>query len=213
MDDVVVSSGDLAGKGVYALRDFAAGEIVVRYQLLALTSREYEALAEGEELFVHSYGGRRYLYPSPARFVNHSVDPSCYQDFEAGCDIALRPIAKGEAITIDARHETDRELSTFLARYVDSLGRGSAADLYDLVDRVAVTWSPAGAYRGRDAVVGELINSRLRFVSGVEWLIGTGRWEAVGSADVRIADGAPRHMTMMLKIIRGNWQIAYQHVG
>jgi hypothetical protein len=47
----------------------------------------------------------------------------------------------------------------------------------------------------------------------VEWLIGTGRWEAVASADVRVANGDVRHLTMMLKVVRGNWQIIYQHVG
>lgn len=97
-----MGAGDLAGTGVYADRDFDAGEVVVRYQLQPLTIEEYEALPVGEEIFVHSYGGQRYLYPAPARFVNHSDDPSCYEDFEQGCDIALRPIAVGQPITIDA---------------------------------------------------------------------------------------------------------------
>lgn len=213
MDDVVVGTGDLAGKGVYASRDFDQGEVVVSYRLLPLTSAEYDALPESERLFVHSYGGRRYLYPSPACFVNHSDDPSCYQDFEDGCDIALRPISKGEAITIDATQETDRELSTFVDVFADSLVRRSAADLEHLVDSAAVAWMPDGTHRGRDAVVAGLIGSRLGTVSDIDWLIGTGRWEAVGSADLRVARGVVHHMTMMLKVVRGNWQIVYQHVG
>ena len=42
----------------------------------------------------------------------------------------------------------------------------------------------------------------------VEWIVGTGRWEAVCSA----VDG-DRHLTMLLKVIRGNWQMVYQHRG
>ena len=68
-------------------------------------------------MFVHSSGGRRYLYPPPAKFVNHADDPSCFEDFDRCCDVALRDIAKGEPITIDATQETMRELATFLDAY------------------------------------------------------------------------------------------------
>ncbi|SDS48716.1 SET domain-containing protein [Microlunatus soli] len=84
MDGVTVGAGDLAGTGIYASRDFAPGDVVIRYELQPLTDTDYDDLPGGEELFVHSYGGRRYLYPPPARFVNHSDDPSCYQDFDRG---------------------------------------------------------------------------------------------------------------------------------
>jgi hypothetical protein len=112
MDDVNLGPGSLAGTGVYAARDFVAGEVVVSYQLKALDEAAYMALPAGEHHFVRSYGGCRYLYPAPARFVNHSDEPSCYQDFERGCDIALRSITRGEPITIDFTEETTRELDT-----------------------------------------------------------------------------------------------------
>jgi hypothetical protein len=67
MDDVTLGVGDLAGVGVYAARTFAAGDVVVRYELRPLTAEDYDRLPAGEQLFVHSYGGRRYLYPAPAR--------------------------------------------------------------------------------------------------------------------------------------------------
>ena len=47
---------------------------------------------------------------------------------------------------------------------------------------------------------------------GVEWFIGTGRWEAVGSASTQIGDRC-QHLTMLVKLILGNWQLVYQHVG
>ena len=62
MNDVAIGAGNLASRGVYAARDFAAGEVVVAYGLQPLTEVEYGALVPGEDLFVHSFGGRRYLY-------------------------------------------------------------------------------------------------------------------------------------------------------
>jgi hypothetical protein len=149
---------------------------------------------------VHSYGGRRYLYPAPARFVNHAEDPSCYQDFDRGCDVALRPITRGEPVTIDAGQETARELGTFLDAYRER------HDLADLVDAEAVLWHSGRVFRGRDAVVAALLGKGP--LTDVEWLVGTGRWEAVCSGT-----DADKHVTMLLKVIRGNWQMVYQHSG
>ncbi|HVX44155.1 MAG TPA: SET domain-containing protein-lysine N-methyltransferase [Mycobacteriales bacterium] len=213
MNDVVVDAGSLAGKGVHAARDFAPGDVVVDYELQPLSEAEYHALPDGEDLFVHSYFGRRYLYPVPARFVNHSNDPSCYQDFDRGCDIALRPIAAGEAITIDATQETDRELATFLATYLDALQARSAADLAGLVGSAAEVWSPESRGKGRDAVVSALLGVGLRHLSPVDWFIGTGRWEALASGDLETAAGHHHHVTLLLRVVDGNWQLTYQHIG
>ncbi|PRX16840.1 hypothetical protein CLV67_118171 [Actinoplanes italicus] len=198
---MTLGPGGLAGTGVYAARDFAVGEVVVDYELQPLDEAGYLALPPGEHLFVHSYGGRRHLYPAPARFVNHADDPSCYQDFDRGCDVALRPIARGEPITIDATQETARELSTFLDAY-----RGR--DLAPLVDSEAVLWLSGRVFRGREAVVAVLFDEPEPALDAVEWMVGTGRWEAACSA----VDG-DRHLTMLLKVIRGNWQMVYQHRG
>ena len=208
MDDVTLGAGNLAGTGVYAARDFVAGDVVVPYELEPLDEAGYLALRPGEDLFVHSYGGHRYLYPAPARFVNHSDDPSCYQDFDRCCDIALRPIARGEPITIDATLETARELDTFLDAYRRAMDDLSMPALGALVAGDAIRWVSGRALRGRDAVVTALLDSPPNSLSGVEWLVGTGRWEALCSG----TDGR-QHLTMLLKIITGNWQIVYQHVG
>jgi hypothetical protein len=205
VNDVVLGAGALAGRGVYAARDFAPGEVVIVYALSALDEAAYLALPAGEELFVHSYGGRRFLYPAPARFVNHADDPSCYQDFDRGCDIARRPISRGEPITIDAGEETARELSTFLLAY----GRAAhtPAALAELIAADATLWLSGHPHHGRDAVVAALIAAPPGPLSDVEWRIGTGRWEALCSATL---PGA-RHLTMLLKVITGNWQIIYLH--
>lgn len=90
VDGLTIGPGELDGKGVYAAREFAAGEIVIAFELQLLTRDEFAALTPADELSVHSYGGQRWLYPPPARWVNHADQPSCYQDFDRCCDIALR---------------------------------------------------------------------------------------------------------------------------
>ena len=209
-DGVTVGEGNLAGKGVYAARDFAAGDMVISYDLVPLTREDFDRLPEGEDLFVHSYNGRRWLYPPPARWVNHADDPSCYQDFNRTCDVALRPIDSGEPITIDSGEETAHELSTFMDAYFEARRAKAVEDLLVLVDPSMVVWRDGRPIRGHDTVVDALLaDGPVRPVS-VEWLIGTGRWEALCSAQ------NPQlgwHLTISLKVVAGNWQILYEHRG
>lgn len=203
-----LGAGDLAGTGVYAARDFAAGEVVLDFELRPLDEREYRELPAGDDLFVHSYGGRRYLYPVPARFVNHADVPSCVQDFEKSRNLARRPIAAGEPITIDARQETARELDTFLDAYRAALIERSASAVSALVAADATLWLSARPHRGRSAVVGALLAGEPLLPTAPTWEVGTGRWEAACSAEA----GA-HHLTLLTKIITGNWQLRYLHHG
>jgi hypothetical protein len=212
VNDVRVGDGDLAGKGVYADRDFLAGEPVITFELQGIDEAQYRRLPVGDELFVHSYGGRRYLYPPPARYVNHAVDPSCFQDFDRCCDVALRDISKGEAITIDARQETRRELSTFLDAYTLALQSRSATALGCLIDPSVTSWRLGAVIRGREVLVEALLEVGPDRLHDVEWLVGTGRWEALCSASTG-SDEHQEHLTMLLKVVLGNWQLVYQHVG
>ena len=161
---------------------------------------------------MHSYGGRRYLYPAPARFVNHSDDPSCVEDFDRCCDVALTDIAKGEPITIDATRETARELATFLDALNEALEARSVSLLGALVDGAASLWRRGDGVRGRDEVVAALLAPEPKPLSGVEWFVGTGRWVAVCSAEADI-DDRRQHVTIVVKVVLGNWQVVYQHVG
>ncbi len=102
MNDVVIGKGNLAGKGVYANRDFKKGDVVIKYSLKPLTPEEYKNLPKGEKMFTHGHWGEVYLYSKPERFVNHSPTPNTYQDLVKKCDIALSDIEKGEVITTDA---------------------------------------------------------------------------------------------------------------
>lgn len=115
--DVYIGKGKLAGKGVYAARDFAKGEIVKFYNLKQLTQLEFDSLSENEKMFVHSFSGKIHLFPEPSRYTNHSAKPNTRPDFKRMCDIAIAPIKKGEMITVNATHEIRFELESFIAVY------------------------------------------------------------------------------------------------
>lgn len=102
MSDVLIGKGKLAGKGVYAARDFKKGEIVVQYNLIPLTQDEFDKLSNSEKQFTHSYRGQIFLYQEPERYVNHADNPNTYQDHMQKADVALRDIKKGKMITTDA---------------------------------------------------------------------------------------------------------------
>jgi hypothetical protein len=225
MEGVYIGDGGLAGKGLYAARRFTEGEIVVPYRLRPITREEYRALPVTERLFVHSYGGERHLYPPPARYVNHSDTPNTYQDFDAHCDIALRPIEQGEFITTDATKETDRELNSFLGAYEAAVNAGDYRKADLLVDDQAVLW--VGGPKAKRHLLDDLKERKATHGEGfplsirdVRWFIGTGRWEAVASYTIesRAEAGAPAllspgHATDVLKLLEGNWQIIYRHLS
>jgi len=105
MDNVIIKKSKIGQfeKGVFANRDFKKGEIVIRYNnLKPLTKKEFEDLPEREKQFVHKHWGVIYLYPSPARHVNHSSNPNTVQNLKERYDIAITDIKKGEEITTDA---------------------------------------------------------------------------------------------------------------
>ena len=102
MSDITIDTGNLAGKGVYAARDFNKGEIVIKYNLKPLTEHEFGNFPSIEKEFTHTHRGTVHLYSEPERYVNHSDNPNTYQDLDNFCDVASRDIAKGEMITTDA---------------------------------------------------------------------------------------------------------------
>jgi hypothetical protein len=208
VDGLRVGDGSLGGKGVYATRDFEAGETVVDFELTPLTGDEFAALEADERIFVHSYSGRRWLYPPPARWVNHADDPSCYQDFERSCDIALRPIAAGDAVTIDATQETDREVSTFLDALVEAQQARDPNSLGRLLSPDVVLWEGCNRVRGTEQTAANLIAGRGRPLLRRQWHLATGRWEALCSIELGDA-----HLTLFLRVLDGNWQLAYAHRG
>lgn len=102
MENVIIGKGNLSGKGVYADRDFKAGEVVIQYNLKPLSEEEFKVLSESEKMFVHNHWGIKHLYAEPERYVNHSSNPNTRQDLSVKSDIAIHDIQKGEVITTDS---------------------------------------------------------------------------------------------------------------
>jgi hypothetical protein len=207
MGDVHVGPGNLGGRGIYASRPFEQGEVVVSYELRRLTREEYLALPVDERLFVHSYGGERWLYPAPARYANHDDRPNTRQDFDRGCDVAVRRIEVGELITLDAREETDRELETFLAAYGRAVDDRDRRRLGALIDPGATGWVGGSGRVDRDGIIDAAVGHRFE-VRDPTWIIATGRWEAVCSYD-----GGAGPVTDVLKVVDGNWQLVLRHAS
>lgn len=99
--DVEIRESAIQGKGLYALRQFDIGEVVLKWDLSKTVAPEDVALMPLEE--------RRYTHPldrdrilivqAPERFVNHSCDNNTeVRDF---CDVAIKPIRVGDEITSD----------------------------------------------------------------------------------------------------------------
>ncbi len=108
MKDLVIKKSKIGqfDKGVFAKRDFKKGEIVVEYRdLKPLSKKEFMSLSEKEKQFTHEHWGVLYLYPSPARYVNHSSNPNTSQNLKDRYDLAIRDIKKGEEITTDSKKD------------------------------------------------------------------------------------------------------------
>lgn len=116
-NDVIIGKGKYDGKGVYAARNFDTGDVVLFYNLKRLTPTDFINLPRIQRNYVHSFWGKMYLFSEPACYVNHSADPNTKQDLHQMCDVAIKPIKKGEMITTNATIEWRNELETFIEVY------------------------------------------------------------------------------------------------
>ena len=139
MTNVTIGKGNLDDKGVFAGRDFKAGELVVPYNWQQISAEEFTWLETAEQkLFVHSFWGKRYLFPEPARYVNHSATPNTSQDLYQQADIASKDIKKGQAITTDANLELKNEIDTFRDAFEDAFSKDDLPRLTELISQKAV---------------------------------------------------------------------------
>jgi len=99
--DVIVKGSSIEGKGVFANRDFKKGDIVIKWNIdTILTKEEVENLPENEKRYVFPLDDKFLLQQPPARYVNHSCDPNT-KVVDDSSDVAVRDIKKGEEITSD----------------------------------------------------------------------------------------------------------------
>ena len=104
--DVFVAPSEIHGVGVFAARDFDAGETVLVMDDSRVVDDEHPLRPELGEYAHHCdylEGGRVVLMGYPERHVNSSCDPSAYarRDAEGSRVVARRPIKAGEEITCD----------------------------------------------------------------------------------------------------------------
>jgi|tagenome__1003787_1003787.scaffolds.fasta_scaffold20981559_4 ketosteroid isomerase-like protein len=216
--DVTIGPGTLAGNGVYAARAFAAGELVVPYDLTELTQTEFDELPTGEREWTHSFHGRIFLFPEPERYVNHSDEPSTYPDHTRGGNVALRSIRAGEAITIDDRRELQYELDTFLSAYENACNSRAFAELAPLIAEDAVSWCPDGAREGRSAIQRTFEDAWTSSenwhcaITDVAW-VATNYWISACTFAFTSGSTVDGRATAVLRRLSGSWRVVHQHLS
>lgn len=222
MSGITIGTGKLAGKGIYAARPFKKGELVVAYNLRELSQTEFDSLPEGEWEWTHTFWGKIYLFPEPARYVNHCDAPSTYPDLGRMGDYALRDIAVGEAITINDKIELQKELDTFLQAYEQAVNSRDFGRVAPFIADEATFWSARGRFNGKDAIqkafksAWSLIQDEVCTVSDAQWVACnywvsacTYTFKADGTVDGdrRVHEG---HSTMVIRRIAGRWRMVHE---
>lgn len=105
MSDLEVKSSAIEGLGIFASREFRAGERIKRLNIVREVTDEFPICEDlGERIDHCCYpDGRVLLVGFPDRHVNHSCDPNAFELFEGDASyfVARRDIAAGEEITFD----------------------------------------------------------------------------------------------------------------
>jgi SET domain-containing protein len=104
MVDVEARPSPIEGLGLFALRDFAAGETILVRREREVTAERPLRAGEREEHCDYLEGGRVVYLGSPERHLNHSCEANAYIRERAfgGHEIAARrAISTGEEITND----------------------------------------------------------------------------------------------------------------
>ena len=225
MQNVTIGDGKLAGKGVYAARDFKKGEVVVKYHLKELSQAEFDALPDGEWQWTHSFNGKIYLFPEPERYVNHDDNPSTHIDHEQDGDVALRDIKEGEAITIDDCTELQYELDTYLQAFEKANNGRDFTEIQPLISVDAIFWFNGGVYEGKEEIgqafedIWHRIQEETYTISDVKW-IAKNYWvsacvysfKATGVTNSKKETYVGRG-TNVLRRIGGNWRTVHEHLS
>lgn len=104
--DVIVAVSGIHGLGVFAARDFAAGETVLVMDDSRVVDEDHPLRPERGEFDYHCdylEGGKVILQQSPERHINSSCDPNVYARRSGTTSrvVARRGIRAGEEITYD----------------------------------------------------------------------------------------------------------------
>jgi len=96
---IIVKKSNIDKQGVFALKDFKKGEVVLKWSPKTLKKSEIDKLPEKDKHYVQKSGKKYFLMQAPEKFVNHSCNPNT--ETKNCCDVTLTDIKKGEEITSD----------------------------------------------------------------------------------------------------------------
>lgn len=97
--DTEVRQSPIHGMGLFALRTFEPGEVILRWDLSRLIPKdEFPLLSSAEQHYTHPFDeDKLILVQPPERFVNHSCNNNT--EVRNFSDVAIRRISPGEEIT------------------------------------------------------------------------------------------------------------------
>ncbi|MBP9759290.1 SET domain-containing protein-lysine N-methyltransferase [Candidatus Dojkabacteria bacterium] len=103
MDNVIVKSSSIQGKGVYSLKNFRAGEVVLEIDDTHLVTDPKQLTNEEYESHCDYFDNKVVLMQSPEVYINHSCDPNTYVKTIDGIRkvLAMRDIKINDEITYD----------------------------------------------------------------------------------------------------------------
>ena len=103
-DEVMVKNSKIEGKGVFALRNFKKGEVILHWDASKTLLKEVsDKMSQNDKKYISFLGGKYIIMQAPEKYVNHSCEPNTTaKNF---CDIAIRDIKKEEEITADYAEE------------------------------------------------------------------------------------------------------------
>lgn len=122
---ILVQSSGVHGKGVFALRNMAAGETVIEYvgEIISMAqaiARHPQNPQDPDHTFYFQLDDGRVidgLYGgNDSRWINHSCRPNCAPDEKDGRIFiqTLRPIFRGEELTFDYDLHSDEPITPAL---------------------------------------------------------------------------------------------------
>ncbi len=109
-DNVIVKNSSIEGKGVFALRDFKKGEVVLHWNIShTLPKEKVDQMTDEEKKYISFLNDKYVVMQEPEKYVNHSCEPNTTaKNF---CDVAIKDIRKGEEITTNYTEELPPDTS------------------------------------------------------------------------------------------------------
>jgi len=103
-DKVIIKNSSIDGKGVFALRDFKKGEVILHWDISHILPKEkVDQMTDEEKKYISFLDDKYVVMQEPEKYVNHSCKPNTIaKNF---CDVAIKDIKRGEEITADYTEE------------------------------------------------------------------------------------------------------------